>query len=652
MNILPLSCLPLQTIKKIFISYLSIIKVSLHNPEIGNLILYSLKNPTFAIKSQAILCKKVAKKFVFRTSKRFNNRSPRYLNNNCVSQQKDIPIDKGNFRKPDVDRGVKTIKSLKLAGINYPMGDSIQWEGTFKDREDFESLHRWNWLLLKLTDDENPNMLADWGAYHVCDWIEKHIEHKNDSQIWSTYTTGERICNLLIFLEKTGLECNSSFKQALNIMASHVLSNLEYYGEKGTFNHFINNARALYFAGQYLGIEFYSNAARKILQNELHKLITNDGFLREGSSHYHFLFTRWLLEILCVAKKFGDCDTVAYITPYVQNLIDKCWFFLVFDKKKSSWSIPLIGDISPDFSPEWLLTLPWSRLAISLHKPLHKKNIPKKGGWSLLFDNDEIEIAFPGFTCNNVSRTETIQSYGSSGWYRFDFNSTTLFLHVEPEGIPEYPGHFHSDTCSFCLYRDGSPVLIDAGRRHYINDDVSKYALSARSHNSVQIDGLDPFPDIRYLGFYDSICGKPIVTWSEGESNLLLEIKHMGFSRIHNDKIVHIRKLTISFSQVVIEDCFYGNTEHYLETFFHWAPGLKLEKTGTRGQFNITGYEERYSIRCESTENIDSETSFSNTDTLSGWYSPKYGVKIPIYSLIYKSTTAFPITQQYVIRWC
>ena len=622
----------------------------MHNSEIRNLIFYSLKNPTFAIKSQVIFCKKVAKKFVSRASKKFNNRHPRYLNNNRVSKQEDIYINKGKFRKPKVNNRFKSIENLKLAGINYPTGTSIQWEHIFEDFEDFESLHRWNWLLLKLTDDENLSTLADWGVYHVCDWIEKHIEHKSDSHIWGTYTTGERICNLLIFLEKTGLECNSYFKQALNIMSSHVLSNLEYYGEKDTFNHFINNARALYFAGQHFGIESYSNAAKKILQNELHVLITKDGFLREGSSHYHFLFTRWLLEILCVAQKFGDCEIIAHIIPYVQNLLSKCWFFLVFDKKKSSWNFPLIGDVSPDFSPEWLLTLPWSRLAISLYEPLYKKNIQKKEGWSLLFENDE--ITFPSFTCNNVRRTETIQSYDSSGWYRFDFNSTTLFLHVEPEGIPKYPGHFHSDTCSFCLYRDGSPVLIDAGRRHYINDDTSKYALSARSHNSVQIDGLDSFPDRRYLGFYDSICGKPIVTWSEGESNLLVEIQHMGFSRMHNDKIKHIRKLTISFSHIVIEDCFYGNSEHSLETFFHWDPGLKLEKTDTRGQFNITGYEEKYSIRCESSENIDIETSFGNTDTLSGWYSPEYGVKIPIYSLIYKSMTAFPVTQRYVIGWC
>lgn len=618
--------------------------------EIRNIILHLQKKPTFFLKASPAFYRKTVKKICIKFGV-FRRTYPCYLKKKVLTKKRYEAMGCVKPQTGDFDK-VKTLKldTIELAGRKYSFDNMIQWINGFKDSEELESLHRWNWLLLKLTDDENPTMLADWGAYYVCDWIEKHIEHKNDSQIWSTYTTGERICNLLIFLEKTGLECNSYFKQALNIMASHVLSNLEYYGEKDTFNHFINNARALYFAGQYLGIEFYSNAARKILQNELHKLITNDGFLREGSSHYHFLFTRWLLEILCVAHKFGDCETVAYITPFAQKMIDKCWFFLIFDKKKSTWSIPLIGDISPDFSPEWLLTLPWSRLAISLYEPLHKKNIPKKEGWSLLFDNDE--IALPSFACNKVGRTETIQSYGSSGWYRFDFNRTTLFLHVEPEGIPIYPGHFHSDTCSFCLYRDGSPVLIDTGRRHYINDDVSKYALSARSHNSVQIDGLDPFPDRRYLGFYDSICGKPTVTWSEGESNLLLEIKHMGFSRIHNDKIVHIRKLTISFSHIVIEDCFYGNSEHSLETFFHWAPGLKLEKTGTRGQFNITGYEERYSIRCESTENIDSETSFSNTDTLSGWYSPKYGVKIPIYSLIYKSTTAFPITQQYVIRWC
>ena len=34
----------------------------------------------------------------------------------------------------------------------------------------------------------------------------------------------------------------------------------------------------------------------KIIKERLNTLITNDGFLREGSSHYHFLFTSSILK--------------------------------------------------------------------------------------------------------------------------------------------------------------------------------------------------------------------------------------------------------------------------------------------------------------------------------------------------------------------
>ena len=73
-------------------------------------------------------------------------------------------------------------------------------------------------------------------------------------------------------------------------------------------NHVINNARALLFASILLDIEFYSDLAFAILRSNLPELVSNDGFLREGSSHYQFIFTRWILEMLWLSKisnKYG-----------------------------------------------------------------------------------------------------------------------------------------------------------------------------------------------------------------------------------------------------------------------------------------------------------------------------------------------------------
>ena len=55
-------------------------------------------------------------------------------------------------------------------------------------------------------------------------------------------------------------------------------------------------------------------------------LISN-GFLVEGSSHYQFLFTRWLLELGLVAEEKNDELTANLIFLYSDFWFQDKWFF-------------------------------------------------------------------------------------------------------------------------------------------------------------------------------------------------------------------------------------------------------------------------------------------------------------------------------------
>jgi len=129
-----------------------------------------------------------------------------------------------------------------------------------------------------------------------------------------------------------------------------------------TGNHAFNNARGLLFAGIVSGLPYATELAFEIFKERLPKLVTDDGFLREGSSHYHFLFTRWVLEVQWILSGTKNKELQSIVRPFAVNLVKRCWFFLVQNRKTKHWSIPLVGDISPDFPPEWLLSVPWSLL--------------------------------------------------------------------------------------------------------------------------------------------------------------------------------------------------------------------------------------------------------------------------------------------------
>ena len=66
-----------------------------------------------------------------------------------------------------------------------------------------------------------------------------------------------------------------------------------------------------------------------------------------------------------------------YLIPFANKLIKQCNFFII-DKSNVPFSIPLIGDISPDFPVSWLTSLPFSSLANEVIDESEKKALKKE----------------------------------------------------------------------------------------------------------------------------------------------------------------------------------------------------------------------------------------------------------------------------------
>jgi len=460
---------------------------------------------------------------------------------------------------------VPEVTLLQLAVGTHQIRSDNDWSVSFDDEEETASLHRWNWLLRTTAKDQAP-LSRQAGLSLMRSWIrwQSLAEGAHDA-----YTSGERIVNGTLSLKLTGDgDIPQDIAAAFGRMGHSVAKQLEYYPAGLTGNHAFNNARALFFAGSVSGLCGARDLALEIATERLPKLVTDDGFLREGSSHYHFLFTRWVLEMLWLAQEVGDHAFVSLLSRYAETLVRRCWFYLVYQEKTVTWEIPLVGDISPDFPPQWLLSLPWSQPACALYRPTSLPEPPRVTGWAGLFGMED------GQGKGSPSQSE---EYPNSGWIRVNHGPWTVFVRAESTDGRLVAGHAHSDLTSFVLYRDGEPLIIDPGREDYTGSKTSRYGISPCAHNTVMVDGCGPVSPLGWaVPTYRAVTVDCSVHRHPDET--IISIQHDGFARLSADRVSHRRSLRLTASRFDVHDEIGGGGAHDVCFRFHFAPGLLLEQ--------------------------------------------------------------------------
>lgn len=429
--------------------------------------------------------------------------------------------------------GDEAPRELVLASRTLRLhGGGIPWDAEFDDPEDTESLHRYNFLRAF------PAGNAQWALGQVAEWCRRFMPECQPDMgppepRWESYTVAERISNVLWYVAREGVALPSGVADALRGQAAFLVPRFEYYGP-GTGNHPLNNARALYLAGVFLGVEGWKVFARTVMAERLEQLVTVDGFLREGSSHYHLLVTRWLREIAEAASS-GDVATQSLVVPYLR----------VMQEKGSFWTaggrFALFGDISPDFSPERVLE------AVPLAEP--------------------------------AARSET---WPASGWHALREHGFTVFVRHEPARPgPSYPWHQHNDILHVSLYDGDTPLLVDPGRRNYADEDGVS-GTSAFAHNTFCLDGCPASPERpnRYPVAWART--RNVAEWPAPSGEYILRTD--GFARFGHGPAE--RRIAVYPDRLVITDAVRaaGGT---LFAFFHWAPEVTI-RFESRDTFHVT----------------------------------------------------------------
>ena len=527
-------------------------------------------------------------------------------------------------------------RALTLTAGAATVRTAADWHQTFADPEIASSLHRWNWLLYGITTDD-VRLSRDDGITLMRSWLDACGTDARYSG--APYTTGERLVNGLLFLTRDASPIPADLAAAFRSMARDVAAALEYRPDGMTGNHAFNNARALLFAAVFADLPGARDLAYAIASERLSVLVTADGFMREGSSHYHILFTRWVLEMLWAATRSGDGDFVRLLSDVASRLVERCWFFLV-RQEGNAWQMPLIGDVSPDFPPAWLVSLPWSTLAREAFTPRVMPPAPTAPGWATMFEARHSSSGEP-----NGAAIANVACWPDGGWCRADVGVWTLLVRARPHDGRLRSGHEHADLTSYTLFRDGDVLIADCGRHDYSDRELGSYGRSARAHTAPIIDGLGSMADgpTWLSGRYTRV--DVALSAVKTATGCRVIVEHSGFKRLARTPILHRRELLLEPTGLTVTDHLVGTGSCDVELPLHFGPDV--ENVGSGQAWQLANSRGMVSVDAALAVTAVPE---SMEHPHGGLYFPAYGEAQRIVTLRATGRVALPITLHHALH--
>lgn len=546
-------------------------------------------------------------------------------------------------------------QKLKLAQGCIKIKTKDDWNQAFTDIEVYVSLHRWNWLLNTGENSlSSPALAYDEGINLCRSWIEQMSPLPNGLASES-YTVSERIANLCIFSrihQGNWVELPDYLAASLHQMAAHLTRNLEIHPDGMTGNHIINNARALFIAGQSLEEPSFISISGELLKHWLPKLISKEGFLKEGSSHYQCILVRWLIEMSILADEHNDIETLNLLKPWLNSTLKAAQFFSVSRLDKHH-NLALFGDISPDCSPAWLEgILSFKAIKYQKQKPSILYEVDNLCGWVGVMSKGfpkyfEKQSLKPQANIGKLPDESSVWRFcDEAGWYRLDYKKWTAIFHAQSSSGRARASHAHNDLCSVVLYHDGVNIFCDSGRLNYTKESLySSYALSAKAHNSICIDGFDPMLSNRSRMLPKSYRKSDLaIKMSNFKNYSSFIIKHDGFNRIGKKCGSHTREFKFSAGEMVVEDFIDGFG--LVESDFYWhLPDLNWRyKHQDRGVLIYNADNKKMTFECELHDEFLKFEGFSgSSEPLCGWRFPSYGEKLPAPSFNLNKHATLPL---------
>jgi hypothetical protein len=342
-------------------------------------------------------------------------------------------------------------------------------------------------------------------------------------------------------------------------------------------NHGTSEAAALFICGAWLSRQSqipektermarrYLSKGRKILEERVNKLVSEDGSFSMYSTNYHRVFLNTLSVVSFWQKKLNQNE-------FSNNYIQKCrsateWLYQLVDEESgdtlnlgaNDGSNPFIIQSSDyrDFRPSIQFAS-----VIFFNEKLYKNNHKI---------NESID--WLGITHSSLKRriilkqSKLLQSSGIVILRSKDvseFDSTVFIKYPYYKFRPSQADILHVD-----LWHKGKNILRDAGSYSYNGPRLMMdYFTSIRAHNAVEIDHTEPMPRLGPFLFADWVKMNSI-------SRIEKDVKTLNWTGSYKTKnhVEHMRKITFLEGKWTVHDIIDGFSE---DVVLRWR--LKKDK--------------------------------------------------------------------------
>ena len=331
-----------------------------------------------------------------------------------------------------------------------------------------------------------------------------------------------------------------SICQSLASHARHIRWNLE-----GTprlrSNHFLADALGLLVIGAALEgreAEQWFDRGHRAFEREIRRQVLPDGLGFEASTAYHglclemFLIAAWVAEVRDAPFSESYCDRLRAMIEASRRIRARGGQVPRFGDSDDGRILP-IGPERP-FSHDHLL---WGGSFVMGAAP------PPEPGAAA-----DAAFAFGRKTRSHGPPPPTAVTgcyeLPEGGIWAMRGTGIELFLRCGDVGQRGNGGHAHNDVCSYELYFEGIPVVVDPGTFVYTADPAARNAFrSTRFHNTVEVNGAEINPIDPKRLFQMRPAAKPrCLTWEVSEASALLRVAHDGYRRLPGG-IVHERRV-------------------------------------------------------------------------------------------------------------